>query len=167
MRYIISALIAFGFAGSANAAGIKVGDKAPCITINTKDAAGVTTATSTCQSNPSGKKLVLDFFATWCRYCVSNLPVFENLAKNHHDAAEFRIVGLDDQAAPLDAFFKARNTSSYKVMYDMKSESADAFGIEGTPTTVVIGKDGKVELIHVGTMETAQEIKEVEDAIVR
>lgn len=165
MKYIISALFVFGCA-YANA-GLKVGDPAPCLSLKTVNSAGVSTMTSTCQSQASGKKLVLDFFATWCHYCVENLPVFEAMAAAHGDVAEFRIMGLDEKAKPLEDFFKVRDTSKYQVVYDQQNVSVDPFAVEGTPTTVVIGSDGKVKLIHLGTIESAQERKSVEDAITK
>jgi len=166
MRLFAFALIIF--AGSfATAVPLDVGQDAPCITLPQVDKAGNKSNQSTCASNPTGKKVVVEFFATWCGYCVQNLPVFEKLAKDHSDKADFRILGLDNTTAPLERFFANKTLDGYSVAFDPQNLSSDAFAIDGTPSLYVIGTDGKIVLYHLGTMETPEEIKAVEDAILQ
>lgn len=166
MKFSIVALFLFtSFAGFA--APIQPGATAPCVSLDQVDKAGNKSTQSTCASSPAGKKIVLEFFATWCRYCVSNLPKFEELAKKHNAVADFRILGLDDQPEPLEQYFAPRAMEGYAVAFDMQAASADAFGVEGIPSLYVIGADGKVVLFHEGTIETEAEMQAVEDAITR
>ncbi len=162
------AIVLLLVAGSlSHAVPLDVGQDAPCITLPQVDKAGNKSNQSTCASNPTGRKVVVEFFATWCGYCVNNLPVFEKLAKDHSDKADFRILGLDNTTAPLEQFFAGRAMDGYSVAFDPQNLSSDAFAIRGTPSIYVLGTDGKIVLFHEGTMETAEEIKTVEDAIVQ
>ncbi|MGE4131314.1 MAG: TlpA family protein disulfide reductase [Bdellovibrionales bacterium] len=147
------------------AAPLQAGETAPCVTLPQVDKDGNKSTQSTCASQASGKKIVLEFFATWCGYCKQNLPVFESIAAKLQDKADFRVVGIDETTEPLEQYFAGRTMDGYSLAFDPQFSSVEAFGIEGTPSIYVIGTDGKIVLFHEGTMETPEEIQQVEDAI--
>ena len=39
----------------------------------------------------SGKLIVVDFWASWCRPCVKVAPVFERLSTEHADAVFYKV----------------------------------------------------------------------------
>lgn len=74
------------------------------------------------------KKVLIDFFATWCGPCQMETPVLESLAANKGD--ELPIGKLD---------------------VDMVGEIASRYGVYSIPTLVVF-KDGKEAARNVGYM---------------
>lgn len=97
-----------------------------------------------------GKVVVLDFWATWCGPCVKALPIVAEVAKElaDQDVAVFA-VNIGEQAEDIQPFL-TRLGVEVPVLLDPEGDIADAYGAEAIPQTVLIGKDGRVEVVHVG-----------------
>ena len=67
------------------------------------------------------KVTIVDFSATWCVPCKRFAPEFESVAS--HNTAKANFISADVDLVPF---------------------SANAFGIKGVPTVVIIDKSGKV-----------------------
>jgi peroxiredoxin len=99
-----------------------------------------------------GKVIVLNFWATWCGPCALEIPGFVEL-QNAYGQRGLQVVGvsIDDTLEKLKPF-AARFGMNYPVLQGLGQDSVqDAFGpIIGLPTTVVIGRDGRVCRKHTG-----------------
>jgi thiol-disulfide isomerase/thioredoxin len=99
-----------------------------------------------------GKVLVVDLWATWCAPCKKALPMYADL---HKDFAGKDVVivavSLDEDRKAYEAFVK-KNGFPFTVVRDPKGKLADALGVQEMPTSVVVGKDGKVASVHSGSM---------------
>ncbi|GBE15688.1 MAG TPA: redoxin domain-containing protein [Proteobacteria bacterium] len=97
--------------------------------------------------------IMLDFWSIYCVSCVQEMPKLVALHKKYKDQG-FVAFGID-----LDSFSVRRvkrfvNGLNYDVSYpiivDRKREIAGAYKVSMLPTTIFIGKDGKVKLFHIG-----------------
>ncbi|MBS1822932.1 MAG: TlpA family protein disulfide reductase [Acidobacteria bacterium] len=91
-----------------------------------------------------GKVVLLNFWATWCGPCITEIPKFASW-QTKYGAQGFQVVGIsmDDDAAPvLKALPKLRIT--YPVVMGDVHLSALYGGVLGLPVTYLIGTDGKV-----------------------
>ncbi|HVT29982.1 MAG TPA: DUF2092 domain-containing protein [Lacipirellulaceae bacterium] len=98
-----------------------------------------------------GKNVImLDFWATWCGPCVMAMPKIDEVAKKYEGRGlVFRAVNGGEDAATIKEFLKSAKLNP-PVVLDPDNEIAQAYAVEGIPQTVLIGKDGKVQVIHQG-----------------
>lgn len=97
-----------------------------------------------------GEVFVLDFWATWCDPCVEALPKMAELAKElEEQGVRFYAVNVGETADVIEEFLKAKKLD-IPVIVDPESRLATAFAATAIPQTVLIGKDGRVEAIHLG-----------------
>ena len=101
-------------------------------------------------SDLRGKVVVLDFWATWCGPCIEAMPVIDRVTKKYAEkGVEFYALNIGESEQDVQAFFETAKVRP-KVLLDPQSVHADAYKAEAIPQTVLIGKDGRVEMVHVG-----------------
>ncbi len=103
-----------------------------------------------------GKPIVVNFWATWCGPCRSELPHFDAAYSEYGDEIEFMMVNLTDGGRDtVDSVkaFTAESDYSFPVYYDTEFSAANAYSIYSIPLTVVIDKNGAVAASHIGSMD--------------
>lgn len=100
-------------------------------------------------SDYKGRTVVLNFWATWCRPCLMEIPSFSEFATENPDVAVLGIA-LDGNAASLRDFSQ-KIEMTYPVLLGT-DEIQSTYGVDSLPTTVTVAPDGKVADIHVGVM---------------
>lgn len=101
-----------------------------------------------------GKRVVLDFWATWCGPCVHEVPEFIRL-QNETSHDQLTILGISDEDADkLKAFAKQKGVNY--AMASAKDLPTPFSHLQAVPTTFFIDRGGVIQAVAVGTREYAQ-----------
>ncbi len=94
-----------------------------------------------------GKPVVLNFWASWCGPCRSEMPHFDALQQKLAGKVHFLMVNVTDgQREDVDkatAFIK-NNGYSFPIYFDKNLQAATAYSIYALPTTYFIDAQGKI-----------------------
>ena len=104
-----------------------------------------------------GKPVILNFWATWCGYCIREMPDFEEAYKEYGDEIQFLIVNTDDGIEKGEKYIKD-NSYTFPTFYDLELDAAITYGITGIPRTIALDKDGNIcynrsGMINAATLE--------------
>jgi thiol-disulfide isomerase/thioredoxin len=95
--------------------------------------------------NYKNKLLILNFWATWCKPCLEEMPSLDLLQSNEKldNLKIFPInIGQEDILKSKN-FFSKLNIKNLDIYYDPTVNLAKKFSLRGIPTTILINKDGK------------------------
>lgn len=100
-----------------------------------------------------GKFVLLDFWASWCVPCRQSFPWLNQLQARFADRGlQIVAINLDEKREDASAFL-SRYPADFMVLFDSKGGSARVYAIKGMPSSVLIGRDGKVIFQHAGFRE--------------
>jgi thiol-disulfide isomerase/thioredoxin len=114
-----------------------------------------------------GKVVIVDFWATWCGPCISEIPGYIALQKKY-GADGLVIVGIAyrDFKGPANVKkFAQEKGMNYTIVIGDETV-ADAFGgIDGIPSTFLINRDGRIIHHKLGAMPHEEYEKIVKQAL--
>lgn len=142
--------------------GIAVGEKAPDFTLNTLDGKKVSL------SDFRGKKVFLNFWATWCGPCKIEMPEMQRFTEEFGDQVEVLAVnatGTANESAEKVEEFLSHGEFTFTTLLDPDSKVSDAYKLIGIPTTYFIGTDGTVQAERIVGPMTYEYMKEMMNKI--
>ena len=108
-----------------------------------------------------GRPTVVNFWATWCAFCVEEMPAFQAVSQAAGDRVRF--VGVDREDRVSEALELARRTGvTYDLVEDPDGVFFRAVGGRGMPTTLFVDADGAVVYAHAGPL-TQRRLEELID----
>ena len=140
---------------SVSSTGLGKGKPAPDFTLKTLEGKEVSL------SDLRGKVVLVNFWATWCPPCRSEMPLFERVYKKYKDKGfEILAVSTDSSLDPVKKFVKDYKIS-FMILYDDKNV-VGLYGVQGLPTSFLIDRDGKIIKVRLGEYkEVERDLKEV------
>lgn len=115
--------------------------KAPDFTVQDADGNSVKL------SDLAGTPVVLNFWASWCPPCKSEMPEFDKVCKELGTDVTFMMVDLVDgqrETVEKGSEYVAEQGFSFPVYFDAEQEAAYAYGITSIPTTLFIDSEGYI-----------------------
>lgn len=103
-------------------------------------------------SNLKGKVVLVNFWATWCPYCVQELKRFpSDIIKKYGGNKNFVVICIDRKETKdkVQQFMKEKGYN-FPVGLDVDGKIFNTFATNGIPRNYLIGKDGKIAYIGVG-----------------
>ena len=97
-----------------------------------------------------GKVVVISFWATWCGYCIKELPVLENVQKAAKNSLQVIAINTESRGSFNETERRMRKVFTLKLTNDEDEKGSDAYGVKGIPHLVIIGRDGKIAQVYRG-----------------
>jgi cytochrome c biogenesis protein CcmG, thiol:disulfide interchange protein DsbE len=92
-----------------------------------------------------GKVVLLNFWATWCAPCLTEMPSF-NEWQNQYGSENFQVIGISMDDAPAEVVAAVtRLKLNYPVLMGDERLGAAYGGILGLPVTLLIDRRGKLQ----------------------
>ncbi len=101
-----------------------------------------------------GKPIVLNFWASWCGPCKSEMPEFQEVYEEMGDKVQFLMVNATVSEGSIeDAKTYIRKSGyTFPVLFDTHGEGLYVYGVDGFPTTFFLDKDGNPIVYAVGAI---------------
>jgi len=97
------------------------------------------------------KVVVLDFWATWCIPCLAALPILQEVTDQFADKdVVFLALNTGEEREKIEVFLKEEKLNLKNVLLDPEGKVADGFAADAIPQTIVIGRSGAIESVHIG-----------------
>jgi len=105
-----------------------------------------------------GKVVLLNFWATWCGPCVSEMESLEKLSQ-HFQGKNFTVlaISLDDEGWKSIEQFLKNNPVTFPILLDQEMKIADLYGTYKVPETYLIDAQGNVVEKILGPQDWARE----------
>ncbi|OAS15504.1 cytochrome c biogenesis protein CcdA [Paenibacillus oryzisoli] len=107
-------------------------------------------------SDLKGKNVYINFWATWCKWCIKEMPDME---KVYHDYKDENLVLLavdvGESHDKVTAYLK-EHPYSFRVVLDPDKKVTQAYKLRSIPVSIFVDKQGRVAYNRVGTLTEDQ-----------
>jgi len=105
-----------------------------------------------------GKIVLLNFWATWCKPCTTEMPAMQTAYDKLRDKGfvVLAVNELEDDAKVREHIKQYGHT--FPVLMDRDNKVANQFGVFGLPVSVFIDQEGRVQEYIKGGLLTEQKI---------
>lgn len=101
-------------------------------------------------SELKGKKVILNFWATWCPPCKEEMPEMQEFYNEYKDEVEIIAINStsDEQKVQDVHDYINQYNYTYTIPMDVDGKAMKDYNIFSYPTTYFIGTDGKVQQLR-------------------
>ncbi len=103
-----------------------------------------------------GKLVIVTFWASWCGYCLKELPILENI-QNHLGTDQMRVIAVNSKESrqTYRKLKKALKSLNLTMTHDLSGEISDTYGVKGIPHLLIINREGQIVLQERGYDESS------------
>jgi peroxiredoxin len=112
-------------------------EQIPEVTLERFDGSEVST------TDYAGTPLVVNFWASWCVPCTTEMPEFQEVHESLGEDVAFLGVNVRDQVETAEAMVE-RTGVTYDIARDTSGDLARELGVSNLPVTVLVAPDGTV-----------------------
>ncbi|MEG1499005.1 MAG: redoxin domain-containing protein [Bacteroidales bacterium] len=96
-------------------------------------------------SDLKGKYVVLDFWGTWCSWCVKGIPSMKKYYDQYKKKVEFVGIACKDKKEKVEAMVKEKDMKWIQLLNGEGAENvSQLYGVEGYPTKIILTPEGEI-----------------------
>jgi peroxiredoxin len=143
--FALTVVVTLGFSGIAGASQKTLdGSQAPNFTLKSRSGKNLKL------SDFRGQVVMLNFWASWCGPCRTEMPILEKMYKRYSKLG-FVILGVNTEQDTSKANAYLRDIKvSFPILYDTDSKVSKLYKNRAMPTTIMIDRNGKMRYMHEG-----------------
>ena len=143
-KFILSCLLLVGISTAISAQGIVEGAKAPDFSAKKVD--GTTFTLSSLQ----GKYVVLDFWGSWCKWCIKGFPDMKTAYARHKGKVEFVGIACRDTEEKWKTATAKYELPWISVLIPAENDLVKVYQVQGFPTKIVVDPQGRIAKVILG-----------------
>ena len=97
-----------------------------------------------------GKKIVINYWATWCGPCIKEMPTIKRAEEILEDYGYIFLLVSDETISKISKF---KNDRNFDLNFLKSIESYETLGIYSMPTSYIFDENGKIIKTIVGAIE--------------
>lgn len=146
---VLKATITSGFVAtilllSANVSALEIGKPAPDFTLKSMS------GTNLNLTEQRGTIIVINFWASWCGPCRTEMPVLQDFYDKYQDLG-VSVWGVNvEQENQAGRDFLADLNLTFPILFDASNTLSATYQVEAMPTTIIIDRDGLVRYAYKG-----------------
>ena len=102
-----------------------------------------------------GKPIILNFWASWCGPCQSEMPDFEEIYSKYNGQIDFLLINLTDgdrETLDTASDYIKKQQFHFPVYYDLDMTASSTYFVSSIPQTFFINADGQIVSYAKGAM---------------
>lgn len=113
-----------------------------------------------------GKVVVLDFMATWCKPCITQIPHLSKIHDKYGDKVVILSISVDPNTDTVERLklFASTFNITWTILRDT-AKTSSKYDVTAIPTIFVIDKEGYIKFKHVGVTEESTLSKEIDSLL--
>ena len=128
--------------------GLAQGDTPPQFTLETLDGEPLSL------EDVKGKKVIVNFWATWCEPCREEMPVFEEYDAQNEDVVVVAVnMTHKDGKIEIITDFVKEYSLTFPVVLEKTGEVSKAYEVINIPSTYFLDEDGTIQLRINGSLD--------------
>ncbi|WP_273833537.1 TlpA family protein disulfide reductase [Guptibacillus sedimenti] len=130
----------------SNDVGVNEGQIAPNFKLQTLNGEAVQL------SDYRGKRVIVNFWATWCPPCRAEIPDFQKLyEKKDVEILAVNLTETEESTEGVEGFVKEFGMT-FPVVMDVNSDVSDTYQVSAYPTSYMIDSNGRIQFVAMGAL---------------
>ncbi len=129
--------------------GIEIGQRAPDFMLKTPSGRNVRL------NDFRSKAVFINFWATWCPFCIDEMPDMEQVSKEFEGDLVVLGVNVGEDAQEVARFIDELGVT-YTILLDTNLDVATGYGVRAMPSSYFIDREGKIVDVGFGALTYEQ-----------
>ena len=156
MRKVLALILALTMMLVCSGCGLMEDDQATEATVYAPDFTFQTVEGETVKlSSYIGRPIIINFWASWCSPCKSQMPMYQEKYEAYGDEIVFLAVALIDGTQETISSAKAymeKSEYTFPIYFDMTNQANQVYGVNSIPATFFIAPNGVIVGYAGGTL---------------